>query len=70
MVDINSNDYYDHLDNHGLLTVKFLKTTAIALSENRPISDPKILNETGTPWLWFMTWNNFVKELEGIQKMN
>ncbi|EKQ56486.1 MULTISPECIES: glycosyl hydrolase [unclassified Clostridium] len=71
VVDINSKDYYAPLENHGPLTIEFLKTAAIpkeakpvALSENGPIPDPKILKETGTPWLWFMTWNNFVKELE------
>ncbi|WP_026885851.1 glycosyl hydrolase [Clostridium beijerinckii] len=71
VVDINSNDYYAPLENHGPLTIEFLNTEAIpnsvkpvALSENGPIPDPKILKETETHWLWFMTWNNFVKELE------
>lgn len=70
VVDINSNDYYAPLKNHGPLTIEFLKTAAIpntakavGLGENGPIPDPKILKETETPWLWFMTWNNF-KELE------
>jgi mannan endo-1,4-beta-mannosidase len=75
VVDINSNDYYAPLGNHGPITIEFLNTVAIpraikpiALSENGPIPNPNMLKETETPWLWFMTWNNFPKELEWNKK--
>lgn len=66
VVDIYSVDYYAPIGNHGPLTNEYLKTAesaqankAIALGENGPIPDPKLLKKTKTPWLWFMTWNNF-----------
>jgi len=75
VVDINSCDYYAPIGNHGPLTIEFLRTLdttdeikPLALGENGPIPDPNILRETETPWLWFMTWNNFPKELEWNKK--
>lgn len=71
VVDINSNDYYAPYGNHGPLTVEFINTESIpntlkpvALTENGPIPSPKVLEETGARWLWFMIWNNVVKEIE------
>lgn len=66
VVDLYSVDYYAPIGNHGPLTNEYLKALesgkgnkAIALSENGPIPNPKLLKRTKTPWLWFMTWNNF-----------
>lgn len=66
VVDIYSVDYYAPIGNHGPLTNEYLKAIestqsnkAIALAENGPIPDPKLLKKTKTSWLWFMTWNNF-----------
>lgn len=66
VVDINSNDYYAELGDHNPLKEEFLKTDAVAtgkkpvaIGENGPIPDPKLIKESNIPWLWFMTWNNF-----------
>jgi mannan endo-1,4-beta-mannosidase len=71
VVDINSIDYYAPLGDHGPLTVEFINTARmasaskpLALGENGPIPNPEILKTTETNWLWFMTWNNVINEVQ------
>lgn len=65
VVDISSIDYYAPIDDHGPLTLEFIRINsitdgkkAIALGENGPVPNPVDLINSETPWLWFMTWNN------------
>lgn len=71
VVDINSIDCYVDIGNHESLSEKYIEANKItngekllALGENGPIPDPDKIIESNTPWLWFMTWNNFVKEIQ------
>jgi len=67
VVDINSRDIYGPMKNYGPLTYDFYETALIptpskpmALGENGSIPNPNLIKESNTPWLWFMTWNNFL----------
>lgn len=61
-VDIVSADIYAARGNHGAFRCEFERAAKlspgkmIALSECGTNPDVELCLETGTPWLWFMTW--------------
>ncbi|MGP3968323.1 glycosyl hydrolase [Streptomyces sp. 6N223] len=64
-VDIAGADTYNSPQNYDPLSGLYTsvrdivgESLPIALHENGPIPDPDLLQETGTRWLWFHTWND------------